>query len=194
MAALDADHRRDLAGRGDPIDVLGRTRELESLRVPTDQLEERIDLLEGLRDRLVGREVRGHEHRPELSAHRADLQTREIRVQLRARSGGIEHLTFLTCLAECPQEVVVPVDQGGLAKEIGYRSHRFGSMRHRTCRLNGKRGGDANGGTRRPGEGHTRNAGLPGAAELEDGLRPRSEGAPAAWCRQVRWWPGTIDR
>src|SRR5206468_3234973 len=32
------------------------------LRVPTDQLEERIDLLEGLRDRLVGREVRGHEH------------------------------------------------------------------------------------------------------------------------------------
>ena len=147
VAALDAEHRRDLSNAGDPFDVIRGARELESLRVPTDQLEERIDLLEALGDGPVGREVRGHEHGPELSAHRAGPQPRGIGVQLRTRCGGVEHLALLACLAERPQEVVVPIDQGSFAKEIGDRSHAVGQ--YATSRaVRRKRGGDANGCTR----------------------------------------------
>jgi hypothetical protein len=123
VATLHAEHRRDLPGRGDPFDVIGGVRELESLRVAADLLEEGVDLLERLRHRSVRWEVRRNEHGPELAADGTRFQPRQIGVQLRARSGGIELLAFVACLAERPQEVVVAVDQRRLAKEIRYRSH-----------------------------------------------------------------------
>jgi hypothetical protein len=85
MPALDADHGGDLALPRDPFDVVRGAGELESIRIRSEQPEERVHLLEGLDDGLVGGQVRGHVDRPELAPQSALFEAWEIRVEPRAR-------------------------------------------------------------------------------------------------------------
>ncbi len=110
MAALDTDHRRDPCGGGDPLDVVGRPGQLESIRVAADHVEERVDLLERHGHGSVRRQVRGHVDRPELAAHASCRHARQVGHEGRVRR--------IAALPELPQQVVVPIDEGSGAMEV----------------------------------------------------------------------------
>ena len=130
LASLDTDHRGHLAGRRDPLHVVGRAGELQPVGVRANEREQRVDLLERHRHRgmRVG-EVRRDVHGPELPSHASPLQARKIRVQARDGPTDVGRLAFLSRLPQRPDEVVVPVDQRRGPEELDDPLSVLGSHR-----------------------------------------------------------------
>jgi hypothetical protein len=127
VAALYADHRRDPSGGGDPLDVVGRPGQLESIRVAADHVQERVDLLEGHGHGRVRRQVGGHVHRPELADHATGRHARQV--------GHEGRVGRIAALPELPQQVVVPIDKRSGAKEVEHSGRMLPSQPHRQANL-----------------------------------------------------------
>ena len=116
VAALHAGQAGDAPAPVHALDVVGGVGQFEHVGVGADQPLDAVDLLERRLGRLHGREACGHIDRPELGAHAALTQARDVGVQGR----GIGALILRQInrvrvipepLPQGPGQVVVTVDQ-----------------------------------------------------------------------------------
>jgi hypothetical protein len=119
LPALHPGERGDAAIGRDPVHVVSGERELEVLGVAAHHLVQPVQLLQGRRDRPVARQVRRHVDRPELRANPAGPQPRKVGVQRRDRPRDVKAVEVVAdLLPHLPQQVVVPVDEGGAGQEL----------------------------------------------------------------------------
>ena len=122
VAALHADHRRDLAGLEGPLHVVCRRRQHERVGVLRDHAMDDVDLLEGRAHGLLALHRGRHVDRPELPADAAGTEARDVGHHRRLRLADVQHVQIAAgaLLAKRPGVVVVAVDDGhGLVQGRG---------------------------------------------------------------------------
>ena len=125
MAALDPDETGDPAGAEVPLDVGGRHRQREGLRVAAAEPLHQVDLLQGVHRRvrpLAVDRADGDVRRPELPADAAGAQARDVGHQFRLAHREI-HRIEAAALADRVRDVVVAVDErNGAQQRLGPRT------------------------------------------------------------------------
>jgi hypothetical protein len=129
VAPFNADERGDLAGLGDPLDVVSRQREFKRLGIAGDHRLDEFDLLDRRRERGAPlRRFARHPDRPELGADASFAQPRDIGLKRLLNLRDIKLIELPAgLLAKFPWQVVVTVDQQGLGVEFA----SFVSKHHR---------------------------------------------------------------
>src|SRR2546425_1019928 len=125
MAALGTHQRGDTALGARRLHLVGGEGEPQVVGVTLGQLPDDVDLFERGADGVVPGHVAAHVHRPELRAHAAGAQSRDVGVQGGALVGGdvalVDVITNL--LAQRPRQVVVPVDDGVRGEQFAGAGH-----------------------------------------------------------------------
>jgi hypothetical protein len=126
------------------LDVGGRQRELQPVRVLRDHAVHDVDLLEHRRDgrsRIGAGRRRRHVHGPELAADTAGGQPREVGHDRRLRFAHVERVQIHSpLLPHLPRVIVVAVDDGDLAQQASRAvEHRIGLRRQRRGDRRGQR-------------------------------------------------------
>ena len=123
VPALGAQQRRDPAVLPGGAHVVGGPGELQVVEAG-DHRVAAVDLLQGLHHGLRRRQGAGHPHRPELGAHPAGPQPRQIGVRRGHPGRQVEAVEVETGLDPCPPEqVVVGVDDARFQVPGGGGAH-----------------------------------------------------------------------
>jgi hypothetical protein len=124
VTALRSEERGDPTRLPRPLDLGGGGRKDQPVGVRRDHAVGRIDLLEGRRNRLVP-ECRRYEHRPELCAHPAGRQARQVGVDAPVLAYGDVEVREVVAVqvAHGPQQVVVTIGHRVSAEHGCYIGH-----------------------------------------------------------------------
>ncbi|OQB89407.1 MAG: hypothetical protein BWX84_02427 [Verrucomicrobia bacterium ADurb.Bin118] len=135
MAALDADERRNPAHAMNPFDVIGGAGQFKRVRVIFDQAMHQIGLFQSHFHGRGGGKLRRHIDGPELRAHPAGPQPRDIRRprlgQLMRALAQIHGGKIVVLFMELPGQIVVAVNQRHCAQHFADERQVAGLGRRR---------------------------------------------------------------